>query len=234
MTHDMHDDGGEQSESGKKPHKGNGATPPPSDAAPPPTKEELDREEEEYGRLRCDLPDVSGASVRGVVQLNVAKAPKKNTFFRTHPTIAPVVNLVTEDLGMDLHYYAVDPDMRNALTSIGIEWAPYTLYPTMNAEGGLCVIPVPCHDGSGERNAYSSTKEGALIRARSEWIRIYTDKKNSCYEVFPAPAGRFPDPLFPDFTAARYVALSFKARGKLIDNAAFPRFQAWAGLQSHG
>ena len=45
----------------------------------------LDAEEEEFRKLRRDLPGVKGAAATGIVNITVSKTPGKNEFFRTHP-----------------------------------------------------------------------------------------------------------------------------------------------------
>jgi hypothetical protein len=194
-----------------------------------PSEEELAREEAEYARLRQDLPNAEGASARGIVTINAEKNPGRNEFFRSHPDFCPVIYLVTDAVALDTRFYAVDPSMTHALQSIHIDFALHTLYLTLTAGNTLRVIPVRCPGPDGERNEYNSTKELALRTARKRWVRMYTDRENSCYRVFPAPIGRFPEPVFPRLTEARIVRLAFRDKGRLIDTEFHPRFQAWAG-----
>ena len=53
---------------------------------------ELDEDEAEYRRLRCDLPGVTGAAAQGIVSISVSKKPTDNEFFRTHPDFHPKFN----------------------------------------------------------------------------------------------------------------------------------------------
>jgi hypothetical protein len=173
---------------------------------------------------------VEGSSAKGIVTISVAKNPAgKNEFFRTHPNFHPVFYIVTEDLGMDKKFYAVDPSMTHALQSIHIDFALHTLYLAMSASGSFRVVPVRCPGPEGERNEFAATKELALRRARKAWLRIYTDRENACYRIFPAPLDRFPEPVWPRLTEARITRLCFRERGCLIEDQLHPRFQAWAG-----
>jgi hypothetical protein len=83
----------------------------------PPTEEQLDEEEQEFRRLRRDLPGVKGASAVGIVAIGVAKTPGKNEFFRTHPDFHPVVPIVDHEVGMERQFFAVAPEMVEALAS---------------------------------------------------------------------------------------------------------------------
>jgi hypothetical protein len=191
------------------------------------TPEDLDADEEEYRRLRRDLPNVTGAAAAGIVAISVVKAPPKNEFFRTMKGFRPIVDLVTDQVRLDQKYYAVDPSMTAVLTSIGIAWAPHTLYLIMTAKGALRVIPVRCPEEEGDRNEYAATKELALREAEDSWLRIYTDMENTCYRMYYAPKGRFQEPVPPPLTPAKIVRLCFRDRGYLIDTPAHPRFLDW-------
>ena len=59
-------------------------------------------------------------------------------------------------------------------------------------------------------------------------MRLYTDQENRCYRVFPAPAGRFPDPLWPELKPAKIFRLAFRDNGRLIDSTEHELFQRWA------
>ena len=60
-------------------------------------------------------------------------------------------------------------------------------------------------------------------------MRIYTDLENSTYRVFPAPIGRFPEPVWPEIPDAKIFRLCFRDRGYLIDTPDHPRFIDWVG-----
>src|SRR5258707_1378930 len=75
------------------------------------TEEQLDAEEEEFRKLRRDLPGVKGSSAAGTVSISVGKAPAKNEFFRVHPDFNPIMSLVDNEVGMEKQYFAVTPDM---------------------------------------------------------------------------------------------------------------------------
>jgi hypothetical protein len=193
-----------------------------------PTPEELDEEEEEFRALRRDLPGVQGSSAVGIVGINVRKIPGRNEFFRTHPDFEPVVALVDTEVGMERQYFAVTDEMIVALAGIGITVSYHKLYLTVTARGAVVVVPVRCADADGQQNEYHRTKELGLLRGRKEWVRLYTDQENSNYQVFSAPPGRFPDPIWPAMKHARIFRLAFRDKGRLIDSPEHPLFQKWA------
>jgi hypothetical protein len=192
------------------------------------SNQELDEEEREFRALRRDLPGVKGASAVGIVAIGVNKIPGKNEFFRTHPDFRPVVPIVDLEVGMERQFFAVTDDMMEALASIGITVSDHTLYLTVTSRGAVRIVPVRCPDMDGDQNEYNRTKELGLVRGEQEWLRLYTDKDNRVYKIFPAPAGRFADPLWPELKPAKLFRLTFRDKGRLIDSAEHPLFQRWA------
>jgi hypothetical protein len=190
--------------------------------------EQLDEEEQEFRALRRDLPGVKGAAAAGIVTIGVAKTPGKNEFFRTHPQFCPVVPIIDYELGMEKAYFAVSPGMIEPLASIGITVADHILYLTVTARGAIKLVPVRGANADGDQNEYARTKEIGLLRGRNEWVRLYTDQENRSYEVFPAPAGRFPDPQWPELKPAKIFRLAFRDKGRLLDSPDHVLFQRWA------
>jgi hypothetical protein len=193
--------------------------------------DELDEEEEEFRRLRRDVPGVKGAGDVGIITISVGKQiSPKNEFFRTHKDFRPVVPIVNIEVGMDRHYIAVSPDMVEPLASMGITVTDHTLYLTITPSGGLRIIPVPGPDPeTGEQHEYHRTKELALLDGVDGWIRMYTDRANNSYRSFPAPAGRYGEPNWPIIKPAKIFRLGFRDKGRLIDSVDHILVQKWAG-----
>lgn len=194
----------------------------------PPTADELDDDEREFRALRRDLPGVKGASAIGIVAIGVAKIPGKNEFFRTHPEFRPVVSIVDVEMGMERQFFAVTDEMVETLSAIGITVSPHTLYLTVTSRGAVRIVPVRGVDAEGEQNEYARTKEIGLVQGFDEWVRLYTDQENHCYKVYPAPAGRFGEPQWPELKNAKIFRLAFRDKGRLIDSPQHPLFQRWA------
>jgi hypothetical protein len=203
--------------------------------APAPTSapdEELDAEEAEFRALRRDLPGVKGASSAGTVAIQVGKAPTKNEFFRAHREFRPIIPIVDLEVGMERQFFAVTPDMVAALDSIGITVSDHGLYLTVTSTGTLRIIPVRQANVDGEQNEYNRTKEIGLVQSFDEWVRLFTDRANSCYKVFAATAGRFGEPQWPDLKPAKIFKLAFRDKGRLIDSTEHPLFMKWASRDS--
>ena len=63
-------------------------------------------------------------------------------------------------------------------------------------------------------------------------MRLFTDRANNCYKVFPATAGRFGEPQWPELKAAKIFRLAFRDKGRLIDSTEHPLFMKWAARDS--
>jgi hypothetical protein len=201
-------------------------------AIPPETKEQLDEEEAEFRAIRRDLAGVKGASATGIVAISVGKIPTKNEYFRSYPEFRPIVPIVTAEVGMEKHFFAVTAEMVEPLNAIGITVGDYTLYLTITSRGVIRIVPVRQADADGEQNEYDRTKEIGLVQAIDEWVRLYTDQENRCYKVFPAPAERFGAPQWPGLKPAKIFKLAFRDKGRLIDSPEHALFKKWAALDA--
>jgi hypothetical protein len=210
----------------------------PVEAAATPTsvpqadQEQLDEEEQEFRALRRDLPGVKGASAAGIVAISVGKAPPKNEFFRTHPEFRPIVAMVDLEVGMERQFFAVTKGMIPVLHGVGITVSDHVLYLTVTARGAVRIVPVRLANSDGEQNEYARTKEIGLTQGITEWVRLFTDQENRCYQVFPAPVGRFADPTWPDLKPARIFKLAFRDKGRLLDSTEHALFKKWAARDS--
>jgi hypothetical protein len=202
-------------------------------AASTPTDTELDADEQEFNALRRDLPGVKGVSAVGIVTISVGEVPTpKNEFFRTHREFRPIVPIVNVEVGMEHQYFVVTPAMVEPLNSIGITVSDYTLYLTVTPRGAFRIIPVRGANSEGVQNEYDRTREIGLVQAIDEWKRLYVDNENRCYKVFPAPAGRYADPQWPDLKPAKIFKLGFRDKGWLIDSTEHTLFLKWVARDS--
>jgi hypothetical protein len=171
---------------------------------------------------------VKGASAVGIVSIGVAKVPGKNEFFRTHAEFRPVVPIVDLEVGMERTWFAVTDEMVEALASIGITVTDHALYLTVTSRGAVKIVPVRQANADGEQNEYARTKEIGLLQGRDEWVRLYADLENRVYKVYPAPAGRFAEPIWPQLKPAKIFRLAFRDKDRLIDSPQHTLFQKWA------
>jgi hypothetical protein len=189
---------------------------------------ELDEDEREFRAMRRDLPGVKGASAVGIVAISVGKTPAKNEFFRTHPEFRPIIPIVDLEVGMEKQFFAVSDEMKEALASIGISVTNHTLYLTVTSRGAVRIVPVRHANADGEQNEYHRTKEIGLLEGIEQWVRLFTDQENRAYKVFPAPAGRFADPIWLALKPAKIFRLAFRDKGRLVDSTEHPLFKKWA------
>jgi hypothetical protein len=195
-----------------------------AEPAEPVTEEDLDEDEAEFNKLRRDVPGVKGSSALGIVTILVAKAPGKNEYFRTHPDFHPVVQLVQNEEGMDSHFYAVSNEMEQPLRSIGIFPKQHRLYLIVSPKGAVRIIPVNCEDD----NEWTRTKEIGLLDGVKWWHRLYSDRENTSYKVFPASPGRYSDPIWPELSQGKIFRLAFRSKGRMIDSPEHVLFKKWA------
>jgi hypothetical protein len=193
---------------------------------------QLDPDEAEFRAMRRDLPGVKGASAAGMVTLGVGKTPGKNEFFRTRADFHPIVPIVNIEIGMEKQFFAVASAMVEPLYSIGITVTDHCLYLTATSRGAIKIVPVRQANSDGEQNEYDRTKEIGLNDGIAGWVRLFTDLENRCYRVFPAPAGRFADPVWPELTDAKIFKLAFRDKGHLIDSTDHSLFKKWAARDS--
>jgi hypothetical protein len=192
--------------------------------------EELDDEEREFRALRRDLPGVKGAAEVGLITVSVGRQPTpKNEFYWTHKDFRPIVPLVDIEVGMDRRYIAVAPNMIEPLASLGITVTDHTLYLTVTPRGSLRIIPIRGPNAEGEMNEWAKSKERALIDGIDGWFRMYVDRENGAYKSFPAPAGRYGEPKWPELKHAKLFRMAFRDKGWLIDGTEHVLVQKWAG-----
>jgi hypothetical protein len=186
--------------------------------------EELDEDEIEFKKLRRDLPGVKGASAIGIVSITVSRKPEENEFFRTHPDFMPIIPIVNIEVGMERQFFAVTDNMVVALAGIGITVSDHRLYMIVTPRGAVRIIPINVESD----NEYIRSKEIGLIEGTRQWVRLYSDRENRNYKVFPAPVGRFSDPIWPELKHAKIFRVAFRDKGRLVDSPDHPLFLKWA------
>jgi hypothetical protein len=132
--------------------------------------------------------------------------------------------LVDVEVGMEKQFFAVDDAMVVPLAGIGITVTDHDLYLTVTSRGAVKIIPI----NTATDNEYTTTKEMGLIEGIDHWVRLFVDQENKVYRVFPAPPGRFADPIWPELKPAKIFRLAFRDKGRLVDSDAHPLFKKWA------
>jgi hypothetical protein len=199
------------------------------------TMEELDEDERLLRELRVDQLGSGPPVGDSVLAIGVGKPPK-DTFFRCRPGLEfqPELQMVTNSTGFDKTFVAVRTDMVEFLRSIKIFSARHRVYLIMTDEGVYRLVPVRLAARDGSQNVFSRTLQIAMSRAENEWVRVYNNPElrdtDRGWEVFPAPADRFQEPIWPDIGAGKMIRLAFKDAGNLIDSADHPLVKKFQGL----
>ena len=129
---------------------------------------------------------------------------------------------------MERQFFAVTSDMVESLHAIGITVTDHVLYLTITARGAVRVVPVRQATNDTDQNEYDRTREIGLMQGVDEWVRLFTDQENRCYKVFPAPAGRFAEPQWPELKESKIFRLAFRDKGRLVDSPQHPLYLKWA------
>ena len=158
------------------------------------------------------------------MSISVAKKPYRERVLPDPRLVSAEGPLVNVEVGMEQQYFAVTPDMEMPLHGIGINFTEHLLYLTISPGGGFHVIPVNCETD----NEYTRTKEIGLLDGVKRWVRLYTDRANKRYKVFPAPEGRFDEPNWPQLSEAKIFRLCFRDKGRLLDSTEHELFKKWA------
>jgi hypothetical protein len=155
-----------------------------------PSAAQLDEDEAMLRTLRIDLPGTAGAP-SGIIAITCTDRLPKKEFIRCSPDVI-AMNLVDHAAGMETELHAVAPNMLAALLAIDIFPMPYKLFQVLAADGAFRIIAIKQANADGQQNEWTRTKETALIRAQTAWVRPVSDRENGRYRCFPAPPGRFP------------------------------------------
>src|SRR5262249_51259939 len=125
---------------------------------------------------------------------------------RTLRDFIPTIPSVNIGVGRGGHFFAVPEKMVVALGGIGITVSDHRLYMIVTPRGAVRIIPINVESD----NEYIRSKEIGLIEGTRQWVRLYSDRENRNYKVFPAPVGRFSDPIWPELKHAKIFRVAFR------------------------
>ena len=156
-------------------------------------QEQLDEEEREFRALRRDFPGVKGAGAAGIVAVSSPRSPARMS------SSAPTPNS-GRSMPWSISKLAWNGILRcHRSDGGGLECDRYhgdrshsLLHVTRAGSRNRSGSSSRYNDG--EQNEYARTKEIGLMQASDEWVRLFTDRENRCYQVFPAPARRLRRP----------------------------------------
>jgi hypothetical protein len=173
--------------------------------------------------LRIDVTPTTGMAVKKLLTAVAVGKPKRQDWFRTHPSPEYRSNVAILKLENEDEFFLVTPAMVQELPD---EYRVVTLYLTVNRSGDLRIVPVQLPDSDGTHNRWHRSLMEAMEFAKDEWTRIKANRSVGEYERYQAPPG-IPDPQWPSENMRRLVNLAF--RGKLIDRLDHPVVQRLRG-----
>jgi hypothetical protein len=184
----------------------------------PPTvpPNEKDPEEDLIALLRVNPAQVD-ASVKIPVTVQ-CKKPLKHESIRVHPewklTVAGIEMKDDRDGGL----YLVVPAMTAALQA---EIRFYRLRPYITRAKVLRLWPIPLPDADGRQNEWHRSAEIAASLAERKWVRVTSNRDLGAYEVFEA-LNQPPDPEWPEVDLQQMLNVTFRSRGRIIENLEHP------------
>jgi len=172
--------------------------------------------------LQFDLTQLENNVAAAPLAVPVDK-PGEFEWVRVHPDPAFCPTFLCIDFtppgttSRELHI--VHPNMAHILQATSA--APYRLFVLMNRVGGLRVCPVKLVGPDGKQNEWHRTRQLALEKGRTQWIRMWSNKTVGRYEWLPAPI-QYPDPVWPPLTVGEILQIAFGDLGRVIDSVEHP------------
>src|SRR5437763_675920 len=167
--------------------------------------------------LRLDPSYAETIGVRKLLTTVPVRKPNKHEFVRVHPdasrrlTPAAIIELKEER-----EIYILTPPIANELPD---EFAPATLFTTINRQGVLFLWPVKLPGPDGKENEWHRSAREAAEKAKTDWVRIKANMPLGAYELFVAK-GDLPDPEWPEISFAEVLQTAFRER--YVDNPEHP------------
>ena len=174
--------------------------------------------------LRIDVTPHTGLAVKKLLTAVGVGKPKRQDWFRAHPSPDYRANVAVLKLENEDEHYIVAPAM---LAELPDEYRLVTLYLTINRAGDLRIIPVQLPDADGNHNRWHRSLMEHMEAAQSAWIRVKANRGVGEYERYEAPAG-IPEPQWPEETMRRLISIAF--RGRLVDKPDHPLVLKLHGL----
>lgn len=149
--------------------------------------------------------------------------PKKSNFFRTHTSDAMTFPAMILENKEARESYIVVPNVAQEISEL---IRPVMLYPVIDRQNNVSLIPVPLPDEAGTRNPWHESLSQAVEHGKLKWIRISANMNVGGYDVYEAE-GTLPDPEWPEHGIDALVEVAF--RGKIISNLDHPIVQSLLG-----
>jgi len=153
--------------------------------------------------------DPSYAESIGVRKLLTTVPVRKHEFVRVHADVSRrLTPAALIELKEERETYILTPSVANELPG---EFAPATLYTTMNRQGVLFLWPVKLPGIDGKENEWHRSAREAAEKAMTSWVRVRANMSLGAYDLHEAK-GELPDPEWPEFSFPEILRTAFRER----------------------
>jgi hypothetical protein len=176
---------------------------------------------EDYAEGLADDEDLTGLSVT---------KPRRDWFFRTHPTHYRNVRLLEIKDGADRGYYIVNRQLWGFCQSADIPLRPVRLTLATSRESGAFLWPLKLQEQGCEnrKDEWSASALRICKTAETAWVKLYTRPGGNCYSHKIAE-GIKTEPAWPSQSFEELLALAFD--GKVIHDLDDPLLRRIQGKE---
>ena len=171
---------------------------------------------DDISKLVISSEDTVLEATREILTTISIRKPKKDEFFRTHPTacFGPCAIFEVKS-GLDRESYLITPSVWTHLKDEVLKGhaKKVVLRVTIARSGLLFLNPITAPDPLAKANDYNDSAREAAIEATKAWLRMQANPDMGRYQVWIAE-GNISEPKWPDFDIGDLVKKAFK--GKVI------------------
>ncbi len=167
-------------------------------------------------------PDASDeVPVKSVLANIRVDRPPQDTFFRVHPELQARLGMIRD--GESRESYCVAPSLHAELAKDPAMriWHCVT---ALTKQNGLYLWPLTTREP--DRNPWTATAWEGMRRACTNWVRMMSDQRNSCYNILEAEAN-LGEPKWPSEDMTEIIAVAF--RGRVITDINHPKLRELRG-----
>jgi hypothetical protein len=178
----------------------------PTDPAAQPPTDPFDLE-----ALRVNADD---ATVERVMLTVPVRRPRKQEFFRVHPSDDYILDtrVYEREDGLDRDVYLVTPALHAELIDV---CKRVRLFTCISKRGVLFLWPARLPDADGAGRPWHQSALEIAEMAKKNWVRMHGNRDLGAYEPFRA-RGDLGEPAWPDGSFQDLIRLAFRER--LIDS----------------
>jgi hypothetical protein len=174
--------------------------------------------------LRLDPSYAEKIGVRKLLTTVPVRKPNRQEFVSVHPDanyrLEPAAII---EVKSDNEIYLLSPSAAGELPG---EFAPATLFTTINRQGVLFLWPIKLPGIDGKDNEWHRSAREAAQKAMAAWMRVTANKSLGAYELFEA-MGDLPEPEWPNTPFPELLRIAF--RDYYVDSLDHPLIQRLRG-----